>query len=134
MKEEIISPGAEEDAGNGSVSFASDPRRERVLLRKLDLHLIPLIMLLYLFSFLDRGMWFALSSAYNSVRAANHSSVNIGNARLYGLEKDLGLKGNQYQVSVSILFVTYCVRGLIHHLHWCLKLIIYHSCSRSHRI
>jgi hypothetical protein len=33
-------------------------------------------------------------------------SVNIGNARLYGLEKDLGLVGNQFQVAVSILFVT----------------------------
>jgi hypothetical protein len=29
---------------------------EKALIRKLDLHLIPIIMLLYLFSFLDRGM------------------------------------------------------------------------------
>jgi hypothetical protein len=35
------------------------------------------------------------------------SSVNIGNARLYGLEEDLGLHGNQYQTAVSLLFVTY---------------------------
>lgn len=35
--------------------------------------------------------------------------INIGNARLYGLEEDLGLKGNQFQTSVSILFVTYLV-------------------------
>lgn len=35
--------------------------------------------------------------------------VNIGNAKLYGIEEDLGLKGTQYQVCVSILFVTYCV-------------------------
>ncbi|UNI17643.1 hypothetical protein JDV02_003971 [Purpureocillium takamizusanense] len=60
---------------------------ERKLVRKLDLHIIPLVMGLYLFSFLDR--------------------VNIGNARLYGLEKDLGLSSTQFQVSVSILFVTY---------------------------
>ena len=33
--------------------------------------------------------------------------VNIGNARLYGLEEDLGLVGNQFQIAVSILFVTY---------------------------
>jgi hypothetical protein len=37
------------------------------------------------------------------------SLVNIGNARLYGMETELGLTGNQYQVAVSILFVTYCV-------------------------
>lgn len=36
--------------------------------------------------------------------------VNIGNARLYGMEDDLGLSGNEYQLAVSILFVTYCVR------------------------
>jgi MFS family permease len=35
--------------------------------------------------------------------------VNIGNARLYGLEDDLGLTGDQYQLAVSILFVTYCL-------------------------
>ncbi|KAJ6124466.1 hypothetical protein N7471_011783 [Penicillium samsonianum] len=61
---------------------------EKTLIRKIDLHILPIVVLLYLFSFLDR--------------------VNIGNARLYGLEEDLGLVGNQYQVSVSILFVTYC--------------------------
>ncbi|EKV10020.1 MFS transporter, putative [Penicillium digitatum] len=62
---------------------------EKSLIRKIDLHILPIVVLLYLFSFLDR--------------------VNIGNARLYGLEEDLGLVGNQYQVSVSILFVTYCI-------------------------
>ncbi|KAL7938605.1 major facilitator superfamily domain-containing protein [Trichoderma chlorosporum] len=60
---------------------------EKKLVRKLDLHIIPLVMALYLFSFLDR--------------------VNIGNARLYGLEKDLHLTSQQFQVAVSILFVTY---------------------------
>jgi MFS family permease len=35
--------------------------------------------------------------------------VNIGNARLYHLEADLGLEGSQYQVAVSILFVTYII-------------------------
>ena len=33
--------------------------------------------------------------------------MNIGNARLYGLEEDLGLVGDQYQIAVSVLFVTY---------------------------
>lgn len=33
--------------------------------------------------------------------------VNIGNARLYNFEEDLGLVGNQFQIAVSILFVTY---------------------------
>lgn len=40
------------------------------------------------------------------------SSVNIGNARLYGMEDDLGLKGNQYPTAVSLLFVTYILAEL----------------------
>ncbi|KAH0835352.1 hypothetical protein AYO21_01570 [Fonsecaea monophora] len=63
--------------------------RERILLRKLDVRIIPMIMWMYLMSFMDR--------------------VNIGNARLYDLEEDLGLVGDQYQLAVSILFVTYCL-------------------------
>ncbi|PMD41347.1 MFS general substrate transporter [Hyaloscypha variabilis F] len=68
-----------------------DREREEQLIRKMDLHLIPLIMLMYLFSFLDR--------------------INLGNARLYGLEKDLKMapESNEYQIAVSILFVTYCL-------------------------
>ncbi|TLD05176.1 uncharacterized protein PgNI_09129 [Pyricularia grisea] len=60
---------------------------EKALVRKLDKYLLWLVMSLYLFSFLDR--------------------VNIGNARLYHFEEDLGLVGNQFQIAVSILFVTY---------------------------
>ncbi|KAI1657027.1 DNA-repair protein rad2 [Daldinia decipiens] len=77
-------------AQDGVAETAIDPTfvvDEKKLLRKLDLHIIPLVMLLYTFSFLDR--------------------VNIGNARLYSLEADLGLVGNQFQVAVSIFFVTY---------------------------
>lgn len=69
-----------------------DHHAEQKLIRKLDLWIIPPVMLMYLFSFLDR--------------------VNIGNARLYGLEADLGLVGNQFQTAVSILFVTYILSEL----------------------
>ncbi|TDZ54544.1 putative transporter [Colletotrichum trifolii] len=92
---------ADAGPGPGASSPDVDPRdlapadddvqtlKEKKLTRKLDTHLIPLVMALYLFSFLDR--------------------VNIGNARLYNLEQDLGLQGNQFQVAVSILFVTYII-------------------------
>jgi hypothetical protein len=66
---------------------AFDPKREAKLLRKMDIRLIPVLALLYLMSFLDRG--------------------NIGNARLAGLEKDLGLVGNQYAWTLTIFFFSY---------------------------
>jgi len=69
-----------------------DPVRERALVRKLDLIIIPPVMLCYILSFLDR--------------------VNIGNAVLYGLETDLHLSSEQYQTAVSILFVTYILSEL----------------------
>ncbi|CBF78114.1 putative MFS transporter [Aspergillus nidulans FGSC A4] len=74
---------------SNSDMWAIDEKAEKKLIRKMDLYILPFVVLLYLFSFLDR--------------------VNIGNARLYGLEEDLGLVGDQYQVAVSILFVTYCL-------------------------
>jgi len=40
------------EGGMGDLTLGG--RREKVLVRKLDLHLIPLVMLLYTFSFLDR--------------------------------------------------------------------------------
>ncbi|KAK0702467.1 high-affinity nicotinic acid transporter [Apiosordaria backusii] len=57
------------------------------LLRKLDLHIIPFMSLIYLLSFLDRA--------------------NIGNARLDNLESDLGLHGLQYNDCLAILFPFY---------------------------
>ena len=69
-----------------------DEAAERNLVRKLDRWIIPPVMLMYLLSFLDR--------------------VNIGNARLYGMEEDLGMTGNQYQTAVSVLFVTYILSEL----------------------
>jgi hypothetical protein len=64
-----------------------DAKREALLLRKMDIRLIPVLSLLYLMSFLDRG--------------------NIGNARLAGLEKDLNLVGNQYAWTLTIFFFSY---------------------------
>lgn len=39
---------------SGGVQDGADPEYERRLVKKLDKHIVPVIMLLYLFSFLDR--------------------------------------------------------------------------------
>ncbi|KAJ9110827.1 hypothetical protein QFC22_006684 [Naganishia vaughanmartiniae] len=59
------------------------------LARKIDWHIVPIVALQYLFAFIDRA--------------------NIGNARLAGLEKDLKLKGFDYNVLLSIFYVSYIV-------------------------
>lgn len=56
---------------------------ESALVRKIDLHVVPVLCLLFLFAFLDR--------------------VNIANAAVYGMSKDLGLVANQYNTALTIL-------------------------------
>ncbi|KAK6581861.1 hypothetical protein PZA11_005558 [Diplocarpon coronariae] len=77
------------DAGISNQRMLLCGDAERKLVRKLDLHIVPVVMVLYLLSFLDR--------------------VNVGNARLYNLEADLGMHGNMYQTAISLLFVTYII-------------------------
>ncbi|OJD28890.1 mfs transporter [Diplodia corticola] len=71
--------------GNALVTF--DPKAEARLRWKLDLYIVPTVALLYLFCFIDRA--------------------NIGNARLAGLEKDLGLEGYDYNRLLTIFYISY---------------------------
>ncbi|KAJ7495975.1 MFS general substrate transporter [Mycena galericulata] len=62
---------------------------ERKLWRKIDLRLMPILSLMYLLSFLDRG--------------------NIGNARLQGLDTQLNLTGNKFNIALTMYFIPYCI-------------------------
>ena len=55
---------------------------ERRLVRRVDLRLMPMIILMYIMNYLDRN--------------------NIASARVAGLQKDLGLSDPQYQVPASL--------------------------------
>ncbi|KAK5957981.1 hypothetical protein OHC33_001171 [Knufia fluminis] len=62
---------------------------DKALMWKVDRWLIPWLCLLYLLSFLDR--------------------TNIGNARLAGLEEDLNMAGSDYNLSLTIFFISYAL-------------------------
>lgn len=90
-----------------SVGVAFSSVDEAAVLRKMDLRLIPMLSILYLLAFLDRG--------------------NIGNAKIEGLVDDLNMTGPQYNWTckslpsiytwngaliyrlVTVFFFTYCV-------------------------
>ncbi|KIX06490.1 uncharacterized protein Z518_04466 [Rhinocladiella mackenziei CBS 650.93] len=72
--------------GDGVDTSHVDPSKT---LRKMDLRLIPMLAVLYLLSFLDRG--------------------NIGNAKIQGMEEDLQLTGDEYNLCATVFFFTYCV-------------------------
>lgn len=48
-----------------SITELPETAVEKALVRKVDMHIIPLIILLYLFSFLDRGMSCSLLAKSN---------------------------------------------------------------------
>lgn len=68
------------------------PEEEKRVRRKIDFHLPPLLCLVYISTWLDRG--------------------NIGNAALMGLEEDIGLTGAKYSLAVSMFFVGTCFGDL----------------------
>lgn len=65
---------------------------EAQLRRKIDTRILPLIVIIYLFNYLDRN--------------------SITQARLYGLQEDTGVKGAQYQTAISIFSAGYIVMQL----------------------
>lgn len=60
---------------------------DKALLRRIDLHIVAWLAVLYALSLLDR--------------------TNIGSAKVAGMEKDLELTGNRYSIVSLILFPTY---------------------------
>lgn len=72
---------------NTSPPVEIDRQAEKALVRKIDRHIVPVVMIAYLLCFLDR--------------------TNIGNAKLFGLERDLRLVGSDYNIAVAVLFIPY---------------------------
>lgn len=70
-----------ESASGSETDLGFDEKMTKKLVRKIDVYLVPFLSLLYLLSYLDR--------------------TNIGNARLGGIEADLGMKGLDYNVSMD---------------------------------
>ncbi|KAF2810370.1 MFS nicotinic acid transporter-like protein Tna1 [Mytilinidion resinicola] len=83
--------GAHQDIDDPDAGRSEEERIDidRKLLWKLDIRLIPWLCFLYLISFLDR--------------------TNIGNAKIDGLQKDLGMTDGQYNAALSLFFVSYAL-------------------------
>ena len=64
-----------------------DPAEVKRVLRKVDWHLLPPLMVLYILSFIDRS--------------------NIGNAKIAGMNDELGLTGSQYNIALTVFFFPY---------------------------
>ncbi|KAI2468502.1 MFS general substrate transporter [Annulohypoxylon bovei var. microspora] len=78
-----------EELEKGSVIQVSstDEHLTRRILWKLDTRILPVIAVMFLCSFLDR--------------------TNVGNARLYNLEADIGITDHQYDQGLAVFYATY---------------------------
>jgi hypothetical protein len=72
---------------NGGSASYIDPVIEKRVVRKIDWHLVPLLMALYLLAFLDRS--------------------NIGNAKIAGMAKALDLTPDRYSWLLTIFYISY---------------------------
>lgn len=61
--------------------------KEKKLVRKIDIRLMPMLIIMIVLNYLDRNA--------------------LANARVQGIEKDLGLKGDQFNTAISVLFAGY---------------------------
>lgn len=77
----------ERESTTSSGAQGWDPSIEKALVRKIDVRIFPIMIILFILNFIDRN--------------------NFANARLRGLEEDLGLTDVQYQTCISILLVGY---------------------------
>jgi hypothetical protein len=75
-------------------SYSPEYRQEaeKQLVRKIDKRLLPLVVIIYLFNYLDRN--------------------SITQARLYGLQKDTHVNGAVYQTAISIFSAGYIAMQL----------------------
>jgi MFS family permease len=69
----------------------------------MDMRLIPMLALLYLLSFLDSKSPIISTCDHTT----NCSGGNIGNAKIEGLQEDLGMTADQYNWCLTIFFFTY---------------------------
>jgi hypothetical protein len=80
-----------------------DHALEKKVIRKCDIHLVPILFLLFLCAFVDRSVpQLPVCSHYWHL-----TSINIGNAKIQGLTKDLKMKGEDYNIALFMFFIPY---------------------------
>ncbi|KAB5590571.1 transport protein [Ceratobasidium theobromae] len=107
MTSNYLSPRTMKQSSNSSlvdeISQGSEENRDRKLLRKVDLHLLPILTLLYLLSFLDRAnignaKWFDDGVLHFVFCAPTFYLPNM---------KDIGVQGANYNTALALYFVGY---------------------------
>ncbi|KZL70530.1 major facilitator superfamily transporter [Colletotrichum tofieldiae] len=87
-----MDPKVEYDENELAADVERQRRLTKTLLFKVDTRVLPLLALLFLCSFLDR--------------------TNVGNAKIIGMEEDLGINNSQYNQGLAVFYATYIASEL----------------------
>ncbi|RSM14774.1 hypothetical protein CDV31_005208 [Fusarium ambrosium] len=85
MDQQLEHASVSDNPESGSERF--NPKEVKRVTRKIDLRLLPVLTILYLLCYIDRG--------------------NIGNARVAGMNDDLGITPGQYNMALTVFFIPY---------------------------
>lgn len=100
----VMSKEKETSTSTGEVELGGSPPgmidacAERRLLRKIDLHVFPILFIIYVMSFLDR--------------------INISNARIQGMTEDLDLHGDRFNIALFVSLSRFLELILSPYLHF----------------
>ena len=106
---EKIARGQNEHISAADAEFLAgftDEQRKRVL-RKVDWRLVPMLLILYLISFIDR----ANIGMFLPVKTSSGMLTSTGNAKIEGLLHSLHMTGTEYNIALAIFFVPYTLAG-----------------------
>jgi hypothetical protein len=84
-----VAPTSSAEWGRKIASWSPEERaeKEKKFLRKIDLHLLPILIVMYIMNYIDRNA--------------------LPQARIQGLEEDIGLVGSEYNIVLSVTFIGY---------------------------
>ncbi|KUJ22567.1 major facilitator superfamily transporter [Mollisia scopiformis] len=86
-RNQVSQPSVEDFDALDSMNPVEYAKKEKKLVRKIDIRLMPCLILMIILNYLDRNA--------------------LANARVQGIEKDLGLEGDQFNTCISVLFAGY---------------------------
>lgn len=86
-KDEVITSSDDHGDAEAAHEYTIDPVAEAKLVRKQDVRVLPMVFLMYFFTFLDR--------------------TNLGNARIAGLDEDLGLGTYGFNIGACLYYAIY---------------------------
>lgn len=116
--------------GHGSTVF--DPALERIVWRKMDKWVLPIVSMFYFLSFLV-STTAPQHVPHYSISNLIQDRTNLGAARIAGLQSDLKMTDKQYSIALTVTYVPYIVAELPSNLLLKVSITIFYNVTQNSR-